>query len=54
MKVAWVDAGGEVKIKIPDNKSYLTPTDCINLRLRDKTMRLRIERIDTADGVMSI
>ena len=54
MKIAWVDVGGEVKIKVPDNKCYWTPTDCINVRIRDKTTRVRIERIDTADGILSV
>ena len=54
MKVAWVDTGGEIKFKVADNKSYLTPTDCINLNIRDRTYRARIERVECADGVVNV
>lgn len=54
MKTAWVDAAGDIKFKLPDNKCYLTPTDCINLNIRSRTFRARIERIEAADGVLDI
>jgi len=54
MKTAWVDTGGEVKFSLPDNKCYLTPTDCVNLTIRGRTNRVRIERVDSADGVINI
>lgn len=54
MKVAWVDTGGEIKFKVADNKSYLTPTDCVNLNIRDRTYRARIERVECADGVVNV
>lgn len=54
IKVAWIDAMGEVKFKLPDNYAWLTPTDCVLLTYRGRSVRVRIERIETVDGVLDI
>ena len=53
-KGAWDSATGPLAFAIADNYAYLTPTDIVTLALRDKTRRLRIEKIDTADGILRI
>lgn len=53
-KVAWVDLEGEFTIKVPDNWSYLTPTDCGTVTFRSITKRVRIERIEAAEGVLTL
>jgi hypothetical protein len=54
IKVAWIDAMGEVKFKLPDNYAWLTPTDCVQLTFRGRSVRVRIERIEWADGVLDV
>jgi hypothetical protein len=54
IKVAWIDAMGEVKFKLPDNYAWLTPTDCVLLTYRGRSVRVRIERMETVDGVLEI
>lgn len=53
-KVAVADAQGEIKLSVPDSFIYLCPGDCIGLSLRGRVIRLRIEEIDWADGVMNL
>ena len=53
-KVSWIDAMGEVKFRLPDNYSWITPTDCLNLTYRGRNVRVRVERIENADGELSI
>lgn len=52
LKVAWMDALGEYRLKVPDSYAYLTPADCVNVTWRSKTRRMRIEKIEFSDGVM--
>src|SRR5574343_477322 len=54
IKVSWIDALGEIKFQIPDNYSYLTPTDCVTLTYRGRAIRVRIERMETVDGIISV
>lgn len=53
-KVSWIDAMGEVKFRLPDNYAWITPTDCLNLTYRGRNVRVRVERIENADGEMMI
>ena len=53
-KVSWIDAMGEVKFRLPDNYSWITPTDCLNLTYRGRNVRVRVERIENADGELNI
>jgi hypothetical protein len=39
---------------LPDEYSYLTPTDCINLTYRGRTERLRIEKVDSENGKLIV
>ncbi|MGL5405225.1 MAG: phage tail protein, partial [Propionibacteriaceae bacterium] len=54
LKVAWAEADGEVNFSISDYYDFLTPTDCVGLFLRDTLRRVRIEKIEKADGVLKI
>jgi hypothetical protein len=54
IKVAWVDAMGEVRFRLPDNYSWLTPTDCVLLTYRGRSVRVRIEKIENVDGELQI
>jgi len=54
IKVAWIDAFGEIKFQLPDNYSYLTPTDCVQLNYRGRSVRVRIERIEYSDGFLNV
>lgn len=50
-KVAWADAEGEVRISLPLQWIGLTPSECIDLDLRNRIIRrLRIEKIEDANG----
>lgn len=53
-KVAVADAQGEIKLSVPDSFISLCPGDCIGLSLRGRVIRLRIEEIEWADGVMNL
>lgn len=53
-KVAWADAEGEVKFSLPLEWIGLTPSECITLDLRDRVRRLRIDKIEDADGVRAL
>lgn len=53
-KVAVSDAQGEIKLSVPDSFINLCPGDCIGLSLRGRVIRLRIEEIEWADGVMNL
>lgn len=53
-KVAVSDAQGEIKLSVPDSFVYLCPGDCIGLSLRGRVIRLRIEEVEWADGVMNL
>ncbi len=54
LKVAWAEAEGEVNFSLDYSYSYLTPSDTIGFFMRDTQRRLRIEKIETADGILSI
>lgn len=49
-KAAWIDLLGGKEFVLPDEFSYLTPTDCITLTYRGRTERLRLEKVDAEDG----
>lgn len=53
-KIAWSDADGEVEFSLPLSWVGLTPSECLNLDLRDRLRRLRIERIDRDGGVLAL
>lgn len=53
-KVSWADAEGNVKFSLPTEFQDLVVADCIAFYMRDTVQRLRIETIETADGVMNV
>lgn len=53
-KVSWADADGEVTFTVPDKFLWIAPGDCVGLQLRDTIRRLRIDKIEYADGVMKL
>lgn len=53
-KVAWAEAGGEIKFSLPESFIRLVPSDCIVLNLRGTSRRLRIDNIEHSSGVLSI
>lgn len=53
--VVWVELAGEFTVKIPARKwAWLTPTDCGTVTFRGITKRVLIQRIEEADGVMTL
>ena len=53
-KVAWAEAGGEIKFSLPESFIRLVPSDCIVLNLRGTSRRLRIDNIEHSSGVLGI
>lgn len=54
LKVAWADAEGQVTFSLPTEYDYLVPGDCIGVFLRQTQRRVRIEKIERADGQLNI
>lgn len=54
LKVAWAEADGDVILTVSTEHDYLTVTDIIGTVLRDVSRRVRIEKIERADGVLKI
>ena len=54
MKVAWAEADGELVFSVSYEFDWLTPTDCVGVYLRDTVRRMRIEKIERADGVLKL
>ena len=54
IKVMWTDLLGTVSFSLPDEFSYLVPTDVVTLTYRGRAMRIRIEKIDEENGVLMI
>jgi hypothetical protein len=53
-KAAWIDLLGGKDFILPDEFSYLTPTDNITLTYRGRTERLRLEKVDAEDGKLIV
>lgn len=61
-KIAWAEAEGEINLSLPDSYAHLTVADCIgfftdaslNINKSSVGRRLRIESIETADGIMNL
>lgn len=53
-KIAWADAEGEVTFSLPTSYHQLVTSDCIAFYMRETVNRLRIEKIETTDGIMNI
>ena len=55
LKVMWEDLNGEVTFAVPAGPfAYLSPSDCVGLSLRGGLYRIRIEKIEEAEGVLKI
>lgn len=54
IKISWTDLLGTATFSLPDEFSYLVPTDIVTLSYRGRTQRLRIEKIDEENGSLAI
>ncbi len=54
MRVAWTEVHGERKFSIPDSHIDLVPTDVLALSLRGQVQRLRVLKVEYADGVLKL
>lgn len=54
IKISWTDLLGSVGLSLPDEFSYLVPTDIVTLSYRDRVQRLRIERLDEESGQLML
>ncbi len=54
MKIAWAEAGGEVKLTVTDEHMDMVNADCIGLVLRGQVRRLRIVQIEDNPGTRSL
>lgn len=54
LKIAWAEASGEYNFKISTENDDLVASDCIAVIQNQKPVRYRIEKIDRADGVLSL
>lgn len=53
-KAAWIGLLGGKEFALPDEFSYLTPTDNINLTYRGRTERVRLEKVDAENGQLML
>lgn len=53
-KSAWIGLLGGKDFVLPDEFSYLTPTDNINLTYRGRTERVRLEKVDAENGQLML
>lgn len=54
LKILWEEARGEVVLRVNAEFDFLSPTDCIGFYRRGVGSRLRIHKIDKADGVLTL
>lgn len=54
MKIAWAEAAGDYKFSLPTQYDYLVPSDVFGVYLNNNSQRMRIEKIDRADGILNI
>jgi hypothetical protein len=54
LKTTWVEADGEVQFAVGDDFLRLTPTDIVQLDLRNFSRRLRITKIERQSGRLNI
>jgi hypothetical protein len=54
LKTTWTEADGEVQFTVGDDFLRLTPTDIVQLDLRDFSRRLRITKIERQSGRLNI
>lgn len=54
MRVAWTEVHGERTFSISDDQLDIVPTDVLALSLRGELQRLRVLKVEYADGVMKL
>lgn len=54
LKIAWAEVAGEVTFSVSYEYDWITPTDCVGVYLNAEIHRVRIERIERADGVLNM
>ena len=55
LKVLWEDLNGEIEFSLPSGPfAWLAPSDCLGLVLRGGVYRIRVERVQEADGILKV
>lgn len=54
MRVAWTEVHGERTFSISDDQLDIVPTDVLALSLRGQVQRLRVLKVEYADGVLKL
>lgn len=54
MRVAWTEVHGERTFSIADDQLDVVPTDVLALSLRGQVQRLRVLKVEYADGVLKL
>lgn len=54
IKTSWIDLLGYDEFSLPDRFSYLVPTDIVTLVYRNRSRRLRIEKLEDSLGVLNL
>lgn len=54
MRVAWTEVHGERTFSISDGQLDIVPTDVLALSLRGQVQRLRVLKVEYADGVLKL
>lgn len=54
MRIAWTEVNGERTFSIADDHLDLIPTDVVAISLRGQVHRLRVQKVEYADGVMKL
>lgn len=54
LKIAWAEAEGEVEYTVSTYHDDLTPTDCLGVFLNGQVTRVRLEKIERADGTLKL
>lgn len=53
-KVAWAEAEGVFEFDLPSEYDFLVVSDCIGFFTNSASYRLRIDEMNTADGIISV
>lgn len=55
LKIAWAEAQGDYTFSVPTNLyDHLVPADVFGMYLRGQSQRMRIDKIERADGVLQL
>ena len=54
MRIAWTEAEGKRELSITDDQLDIVPADTLGVSLRGRVQRLRVLKVEYADGVMKL